>query len=180
MGDLRTERLLLRRFRADDAKAFAAVNADPLVVRYLGSGEPIDRTASDALLARIIAHWDEHGFGLWAAELRADGRMIGFAGLAIPTFLPAVLPAVEVGWRLRSDVWGGGLATEGGRAALQHAFGPLGLDRVISIIDPRNAASLRVAEKLGLRPWRDEIVPRAGLPARVYALERAVASMAAG
>jgi RimJ/RimL family protein N-acetyltransferase len=51
---------------------------------------------------------------------------------------------------------------------------------VISIIDPRNAASLRVAEKLGLRPWRDEIVPRAGLPARVYALERAVASMAAG
>ena len=71
-------------------------------------------------------------------------------------------------------MWGRGLATEGGRAALEHAFGPLGLDRVISIIDPGNAASLRVAEKLGLRPWRDEIIPRTGRPARVYALERPV------
>ena len=62
--------------------------------------------------------------------------MIGFVGLSIPAFLPAVLPAVEVGWRLRSDVWGRGLATEGGRAALELAFGPLRLDRVISIIDP--------------------------------------------
>ena len=77
MGDVRTERLLLRPFRAEDAEAFAAVNADPLVVRYLGAGEPIDRAASDALLARIIAHWDEHGFGPWAAELRDGGRMIG-------------------------------------------------------------------------------------------------------
>jgi len=83
MDEVRTERLLLRRFRAGDAEAFAAVNADPLVMRYLGSGEPIDRAASDALLARIVAHWDEHGFGLWAAELREDGRMIGFVGLAI-------------------------------------------------------------------------------------------------
>ena len=178
MGDVRTERLLLRPFRAEDAEAFAAVNADPLVVRYLGSGEPIDRAASDALLARIIAHWDEHGFGQWAAELCEDGRMVGFVGLAIPTFLPAVLPAVEVGWRLRSDVWGRGLATEGGRAALERAFGPLRLDRVISIIDPGNAASLRVAEKLGLRRWRNEIIPHTGRPARVYALERPVASMA--
>jgi RimJ/RimL family protein N-acetyltransferase len=163
-----TERLRLRRFRAGDADAYAAMNADPLVVRYLG-GE-IDRAASDAQLGRIMAHWDEHGFGLWAAEQRDDGRMIGFVGLSIPGFLPAVLPAVEVGWRLASDVWGQGLATEGGRAAIAWGFGGLGLDRIISIIDPQNIASLRVAEKLGMRPGRDEIHPASCRRLRVYEL----------
>jgi RimJ/RimL family protein N-acetyltransferase len=161
-----TERLRLRRFRAGDAEAFAAINADPLVVRHLG-GE-IDRAASDALLGRIMGHWDEHGFGLWAAELRDGGRMVGFVGLSIPGFLPAVLPAVEVGWRLASDVWGRGLATEGGRAGIEWGFGALGLDRIISIIDPDNLASLRVAEKLGMRPGRDEVHPGSGRRLRVY------------
>jgi RimJ/RimL family protein N-acetyltransferase len=161
-----TERLRLRRFRAGDAEAYAAINADPLVVRYLG-GE-LDRAASDAQLARIMAHWDEHGFGLWAAELRDDGRMVGFVGLSIPGFLPAVLPAVEVGWRLASDVWGRGLATEGGRAGIEWGFGSLGLDRIISIIDPDNVASVRVAEKLGMRPSRDERHPGSGRLLRVY------------
>jgi RimJ/RimL family protein N-acetyltransferase len=170
MDEVCTERLRLRRFRAGDGEAYAAINADPLVVRYLG-GE-IDRGASDAQLARIMAHWDEHGFGLWAAELRDDGRMIGFVGLSIPGFLPAVLPAVEVGWRLASDVWGRGLATEGGRAAVEWGFGGLGLDRIISIIDPQNIASLRVAEKLGMRPGRDEVHPASGRPLRVYELDR--------
>ena len=168
MDEVCTERLRLRRFRAGDAEAYAAINADPLVVRYLG-GE-IDRAASDAQLARIMGHWDGHGFGLWAAEQRADGRMIGFVGLSIPGFLPAVLPAVEVGWRLASDVWGQGLATEGGRAAIEWGFGGLGLDRIISIIDPQNIASLRVAEKLGMRPGRDEIHPASGGLLRVYEL----------
>ena len=166
MDEVCTERLRLRRFRAGDAEAFAAINADPLVVRYLG-GE-IDRAASDALLGRIMAHWDEHGFGLWAAELRDGGRMVGFVGLSIPGFLPAVLPAVEVGWRLASDVWGLGLATEGGRAGIEWGFGSLGLDRIISIIDPDNVASLRVAEKLGMRPGRDEHHAGSGRPLRVY------------
>jgi RimJ/RimL family protein N-acetyltransferase len=139
-----TERLRLRRFRAGDAEAYAAINADPLVVRFLG-GE-IDRAASDAQLARIMGHWDEHGFGLWAAELRDGGRMVGFVGLSIPAFLPAVLPAVEVGWRLASDVWGRGLATEGARAGVDWGFDGLGLDRIISIIDPASGEGLRVYE----------------------------------
>jgi RimJ/RimL family protein N-acetyltransferase len=163
-----TERLLLRRFRAADAEAYAAMNADPRVTRYLG-GE-IDRAASDAQLGRIMAHWDEHGFGLWAAELRADGRMVGFVGLSIPGFLPAGLPAVEVGWRLASDVWGQGLAPEGGRAAIDWAFGGLGLDRVISIIDPANVASVRVAQKLGMRHGRDEFHPGTGMLLQVHEL----------
>ena len=166
MDEVCTERLRLRRFQAGDAEAFAAINADPLVVRYLGG--KIDRAASDALLCRIMGEWDEHGFGLWAAKLRDGGRMVGFVGLAIPGFLPAVLPAVEVGWRLASDVWGRGLATEGGRAGIEWGFGGLGLDRVISIIDPDNVASVRVAEKLGMRPGRDELHPGSGRRLRVY------------
>jgi RimJ/RimL family protein N-acetyltransferase len=166
-----TERLRLRRFRAGDAEAFAAINADPLVARCLGG--VMDRMASDALLARLMAHWDEHGFGRWAAELRNGGRMVGFVGLAIPGFLPAVLPAVEVGWRLASDVWGRGLATEGGRAGIEWGFGGLGLDRIISIIDPGNLASVRVAEKLGMRPGRDEVHPGSGQRLRVYELSAA-------
>jgi RimJ/RimL family protein N-acetyltransferase len=170
VDEVSTERLRLRRFRAGDAEAYAAINADPLVVRYLG-GE-IDQAASDAQLARIMAHWDEHGFGLWAAELRDGGRMIGFVGLSVPGFLPAVLPAVEVGWRLARDVWSRGFATEGGRAAIEWGFGGLGLDRIISIIDPDNTASLRVAEKLCMRPGRDEVHPGSGRRLRVYERSR--------
>jgi RimJ/RimL family protein N-acetyltransferase len=166
-----TERLRLRRFRAGDAEAFAAINADPLVARHLGG--VMDRAASDALLRRIMGHWDQHGFGLWATELRDDGRMVGFVGLSIPVFLPAVLPAVEVGWRLASDVWGRGLATEGGRTGIEWGFGGLGLDRIISIIDPANIASVRVADKLGMRPGRDEAHPGSGRRLRVYELSAA-------
>jgi RimJ/RimL family protein N-acetyltransferase len=146
--ELDTPRLHLRAWRESDREPFAALNADPEVTRYLGG--PHTRERSDQLIDRVRAGWGEHGFGLWAAELRADGRMIGFIGLSVPAFLPAVLPAVEVGWRLARDVWGQGLATEGGRASLQHAFGALQLERVISIIHPDNIGSRRVAEKLGM------------------------------
>lgn len=179
MDEIRTERLLLRRFDAGDAPAFATVNADPRVARHLGDGKPIARSESDALLGRIMGHWDEHGFGLWAAELPAEG-LVGFIGLSIPVFLPAVLPAVEVGWRLRGDVWGRGLATEGGRAALRQGFGDLVLERIMSIIAPANAASVRVAEKLGMHHDRDETHPRTGRLLHIYLVDRAVNRMAAG
>src|SRR5262249_43265932 len=79
-------------------------------------------------------------------------RCLGFVGLAVPSFLPAVLPAVEVGWRLAREAWGQGLATEGARAALHQAFAELRLRSVISIIEPGNERSIRVAEQLGMRP----------------------------
>jgi RimJ/RimL family protein N-acetyltransferase len=177
---IETDRLLLRPWRpAEDLDAVAALNADPAVMRWVTPNRPLRREESADFLDRVIRHWDEHGFGLWAAELVGDDDLIGFVGLAIPFFLPAVLPAVEVGWRLRSDVWGRGLATEGGRAALEHGFGPLGLDRIVSIIDPRNTASLRVAEKLGMRLDRDEVDPGTGGVVHIYALDRR-SSMAAG
>jgi RimJ/RimL family protein N-acetyltransferase len=147
--ELDTPRLRLRAWRDSDLEPFAALNADPEVTRYVTG--PLTREHSNQLAIRIRAGWDEHGFGLWAAELRDETRTIGFIGLSVPAFLPAVLPAVEVGWRLARDVWGRGLASEGGRASLDHAFGTLRLERVVSIIHPENAASRRVAEKLGMR-----------------------------
>ncbi len=158
-----TERLVLRRFAPRDAAAFAALNADREVMRFIGTGAPLTRPQSDELLARIAAHWADHGFGLWCVAARAaPDRCLGFAGLAVPAFLPEVLPAVEVGWRLARAAWGRGLATEAARAALREAFGPLGLASVVSIIAPGNERSLRVAEKLGMRRSADRLHPVRG------------------
>jgi RimJ/RimL family protein N-acetyltransferase len=164
---IETERLLLRDWRADDAAPFAALNADPEVTRFLRG--PMSRAESDELLTRIRAHWDEHGFGLYAVEVKTSGAFAGFTGLAIPSFLPEVLPAVEVGWRLAREHWGNGYATEGARATLEHAFAGLGLRQVISIIDPANVASVRVAQRLGMERGRDRIHPLTRVRLAVYA-----------
>jgi RimJ/RimL family protein N-acetyltransferase len=164
---IETERLLLRAWRSSDAAPFAALNADPEVTRYLRG--PMSRDDSDELLARIRGHWQEHGFGLYAVEVKDGGAFAGFVGLAVPSFLPEVLPAVEVGWRLAREHWGKGYATEGARASLAHGFGELGLRQIISIIDPGNAASVRVAERLEMTRGRDRIHPVTRLRLAVYA-----------
>jgi RimJ/RimL family protein N-acetyltransferase len=156
-----TERLVLRPWRPSDRAPFARLNADPEVVEYLNDGVPFTRAQSDELLDAIEAHWARHGFGLWCAAARDDpDTCVGFVGLAIPSFLPSVLPAVEVGWRLARPVWGRGLATEGARASLRHAFAVLDLEAVVSIIEPANARSIRVAEKLGMRRGAAHVHPR--------------------
>jgi RimJ/RimL family protein N-acetyltransferase len=158
-----TERLHLRRWRSTDREPFAALNADPEVVRYISHGRPMTRAESDDLLMAIDAHWAEHGFGLWCAAPRDDpDACLGFVGLAVPSFLPSVMPAVEVGWRLAQPAWGRGLATEGARASLRHAFDDLALESVISVIDPDNERSLRVAEKLGMRRGPAHLHPATG------------------
>jgi RimJ/RimL family protein N-acetyltransferase len=164
---IETERLLLRAWRSSDEAPFAALNADPEVTRYLRG--PMRRGDSDELLAQIRGHWQEHGFGLYAVEVKDSGDFAGFVGLAVPSFLPDVLPAVEVGWRLAREHWGQGYATEGARATLAHGFGELGLAQIISIIDPLNAASVRVAERLGMARGRDRIHPATRLRLAVYA-----------
>ena len=166
-----TERLQLRRWRASDREPFAVLNADPEVMRYIGDGRPMTRAGSDALLHAIDAHWAEHGFGLWCAAPRETPEMcLGFIGLAVPSFLPAVLPAVEVGWRLARHAWGRGLATEGAIAALEYGFATLGLASVISIIDPANDRSVRVAEKLGMRVGAGHVHPLTGRRLRAYGI----------
>jgi ribosomal-protein-alanine N-acetyltransferase len=143
---LRTERLVLRGWRAADREPFAALNADPVVMEHFPA--PMTRAESDALVDRITAHWQEHGFGLWAAEV--EGVFAGFIGLARVGFDADFAPAVEVGWRLARAQWGKGLASEGARAALGHAFQSLALDEVVSFTAVRNARSWRVMERIGM------------------------------
>ena len=164
---IETERLLLRDWQPSDAAPFAALNADPEVTRYLRG--PMSRYASDELIARIRAHWHAHAFGLYAVEIKSSGAFAGFVGLAVPSFLPDVLPAVEVGWRLAREHWGQGYATEGAAACLDHGFGDLGLRQIVSIIDPRNAASVRVAERLEMARGRDRIHPQTRVRLAIYA-----------
>jgi RimJ/RimL family protein N-acetyltransferase len=105
---------------------------------------------SDEGVARIEQHFDRHGFGLYAAELIETKTFIGFIGLNIPTFEAPFMPAVEIGWRLAYDCWGQGLATEGARAIVHHAFGELGLLSLVSFTTTANLRSRRVMEKIGM------------------------------
>ena len=161
MSTVETERLRLRRWREDDLDALAAIFAEPEVWRY-PMGRGLTTEESERFLARQITHWGRHGFGMWAAEARATNELLGYIGLSVPTVLPQVLPAVEVGWRLHPRWWGAGLATEGGRASLRHGFDVVGLDRIISIFEPENVASGRVMAKLGLQDWLVTEDPRLG------------------
>lgn len=145
---LATPRLILRRWRESDREPFARMNADPRVMEFFP--HPLSRSDSDAAVDRINAHFDAHGFGLYAAELSANHRFIGFIGLAVPAFAAGFTPCVEIGWRLSPEYWGRGLATEGAREVARFAFTGLGLDSLVSFTVPANRRSRRVMEKIGM------------------------------
>jgi len=147
--ELRTPRLLLRRWRAADREPFAALNADPRVVEHLG--RPLTRGESDAIIARLEAQFEERGFGLWAVEVPGRAPLIGMVGLSTPAFEAPFTPCVEVGWRIAYEHWGEGYATEAARAALSFGFERLGLLEIVSFTVPANLRSRRVMEKLGMR-----------------------------
>ncbi|TMQ26758.1 MAG: GNAT family N-acetyltransferase [Candidatus Rokuibacteriota bacterium] len=168
MTTLDTERLTLRMFRQDDLDAYAAMCADADVMRHLGDGKPLSRADAWRQMAMILGHWQLKGHGVWALEERTTGALVGRAGL----FEPEGWPGFELIWMLRRESWGRGYATEAARRILRHAFTDLGRQRVISLIRPANAASIRVAERLGERlEGRTELF---GAEALVYAVERAV------
>jgi RimJ/RimL family protein N-acetyltransferase len=146
MDELRTPRLLLRRWRSEDLEPFGALNADPAVMRHFPA--PLSREQSDAVVARIETSFVEHGFGWWAVE--AEGGLVGVTGLSVPAFDAAFLPAVELGWRFARAAWGRGYATEAATAALEAAFGPLGLSEVVSFTAATNTRSVRVMQRVGM------------------------------
>ena len=159
---MQTGRLRLRRWRDEDRKPFARMNDDAEGMEFFPAR--LTRAESDALVDRIEAHFAEHGFGLWAAELRGEGTFIGFIGLAVPRFEAPFTPCVEIGWRLAREHWGKGLATEGARAAMQYAFTEIGLAEVVSFTVPANVRSRRVMEKLGMTHDAREDFEHPGLP----------------
>lgn len=171
VDELETERLRLRRWCDSDLAELARLNADLRVVRYLTpGGRPLSTAETAAQLERFRRHWADHGFGIWAAEERATGRLVGRIGLSYHRLWPG---EPEVGWKLDPDVWGRGYATEGGRASLGYAFQVLGAPRVVSIVHPANRASVRVIERLGL--VLDGLLrwPEGGIELLRYAARRA-------
>ena len=146
--NLSTERLTLRRWRPEDRDLFAVINADARVHEHLPG--PMTREDSDAMADRIEAHFEKHNFGLWAVELHDGPSFAGFVGLSIPRFEASFTPCVEIGWRLSTDVWGQGIATEAARLALRYGFDVLQLKEILSFTVPDNHASRRVMEKIGM------------------------------
>lgn len=149
LGDVTTDRLHLRRFLPGDAALLAPAFAKVGFWEFpYGRGFSLAET--EAFVAAQIAEWDAYDLGCWVAIDRASGRAAGYVGISVPHFLPEVLPAVEVGWRFDPDLWGLGLASESAAAALDQAFGPLGLDRVCSAPQRENPRSVKVCERLGM------------------------------
>jgi RimJ/RimL family protein N-acetyltransferase len=157
--EIRTPRLLLRRWHGDDLAAMAEYNADPQVMRWIGDGSVRDVAQTEQDIERWEDEWDDEGFGLFAVELLGSGELAGFTGLSAPYFLPEVLPAVEIGWRLGRPFWGQGYASEAARAALEFALRDRGLDRLVSVSRVGNDASENVMRKLGMTLERETTHP---------------------
>ncbi|HEX3795730.1 MAG TPA: GNAT family N-acetyltransferase [Acidimicrobiales bacterium] len=158
---LTTERLILRPFAHEDLPELAALHSEESFWWYpLRSGMTMEQTAG--FLVRTIERYESDGFGIEAVIDRSSGAMIGWAGLAVPHFLPEILPAVEVGWRLAGPFRGNGLATEIGAAAVRWGFTEGGLTRIVSIYEPENVPSGKVMEHLGFTPFLRTRVPERG------------------
>ncbi len=141
-----TTRLLLRPPAATDIEPFVEIHEHPDVARFLsGIGQSTGRVASWRLLALLIGHWHLRGYGQWAVVEKATGELVGRVGL----WYPEGWPGLELGWVIRRSHWNQGFATEAARAAAAFAFDEVGADRVISMIQPDNPRSIRVAVKIG-------------------------------
>ena len=159
-----TPNLILRPLEAADVPAYAAIRADPEVMRYLPAAASAG-DARDIAASRIPAfaqHWRARGYGIWGVFERRGGQLVGHCGL---NWLEQ-FDEVEVLYALARHAWGRGLATEAAHAALDFGFGPAGLARVIGLVHPDNLASRRVLEKLGLSYRHD--VSFEGIRARYH------------
>jgi RimJ/RimL family protein N-acetyltransferase len=150
---LETERLLLRPPRAEDYDAWVTFMADEEAARFIGGVQPGPVVWRS--LCTMAGAWALYGFAMFSVIERASGRWIGRLG----PWSPAGWPGNEVGWGLVRPAWGKGYATEGAAAAIDWAFDALGWSDVIHCIDERNLASQRVAERLGSRYLRDDVLP---------------------
>ena len=186
-----TDRLILRHFEWSDLDALHAIMSDPQVMRYVGTGRPKTRQQTERILGLWIADneraWDEQTlarlpqlrraierdahFAVWAAVEKRTGRLIGRCGL-LPWDLEGK-KETEVGYMVARSHWGRGYATEAARGARDYGFDRLGVDRLISLVHVDNAASQRVALKLGMQHERFVRVGEAA--AILFAVERTAA-----
>jgi RimJ/RimL family protein N-acetyltransferase len=166
-----TDRLRIRPFRAEDLHALAEIFAKPEVWKFpFRRGLTAEET--ERFLEGRIERQARPGTSAGVAEDRSSGRLIGYIHLTPPDWLPEVMPAVEIGWRLDPECWGKGLATEGARAVLAHGFTTMELPEILSIFEPENTASGRVMERIGMEPDHDTRHPYFDVPLRIYRLSR--------
>ena len=139
-----TERLHLRMLQESDFEEYSAIHLDPDVT-YFTVRQHLDRLGTWRHMATIVGHWHLRGFGMWGVFERESGRLAGRVGF----HQPATWPEFELAWTIGKEFWGRGYAPEAARVCLDYAFNVMGRKRVISLIDPLNVASIRVAEKIG-------------------------------
>jgi len=140
---LETQRLVLRAWRDSDLDAYAAISADPEVMRFLGG--PQARPDAWRAMASMLGHWVLRGHGMWAAERKSDGALIGRIGVQ----RPEGWPAIEIAWTLGRQYWGVGYATKAAKASMDWGFENLSVPKLVSLIDPENFPSQNVAKRLG-------------------------------
>ena len=163
---LETERLTFRELTFNDVDDLLKVLSDPEAMKFYP--KPFDRQMTQEWIERSIQRYAQHGFGLWALILKENGDLIGDCGLVLQEV--DSIEEVEIGYHVRRDLWGQGLATEAAQACRDYGFNQLGFDKLISLINPTNIASRRVAEKTGMSlikevQWREK-------PTCIYAVER--------
>ncbi|WP_395946990.1 GNAT family N-acetyltransferase [Caedibacter taeniospiralis] len=146
---IETERLILRTWRKEDANPYFQINQDSRVIEFLRG--PLTMEQVNDFIPAVNQHQDKHGYTLWAACLKETRELMGFIGLNYTDWESNFTPAVEVGWRLGSQYWGKGYATEGAKASLEYGFKQCGLKEIVSFTVPANVRSLRVMEKIGLK-----------------------------
>jgi ribosomal-protein-alanine N-acetyltransferase len=163
---LETERLILRLFTKHDFELFASLMGDPEVMRFSLNGPIPKEKALGYFQKRIIDHYVEHGYGLYAVEKKENRKFIGFVGLINQSIDQQNW--IELAYRLYPAYWGQGFATEAALAVCKYAFEKLNRQKLISIIDPQNRRSLQVAKRVGMSFWKETIFH--GLPVHLYQL----------
>lgn len=141
-----TENLRLRPFTPNDVTAMVQILNGKDVLRYFPGNPSLTREQVQRMIERLLAHWQEKGYGLWAVESQATGALLGRCGLQ---FIVET-DEIEIDFILDRHYWGRGFATEAGRAAMEFGFRVLQLETIVGIVHPENIASQRVLEKLGM------------------------------
>ncbi len=145
--EIETARLRLRGYTPDDLNPFSSIRADPVVMRYIGTGVPQDEGQAGAWLEKNRVRWEQHDFGMWAVALIGDETLLGWCGLGMLD----TTTEVEVGYGFSRASWGKGIATEAARASLRFGFEARNLDRIVAVAMPENTGSQRVMEKIGMK-----------------------------
>lgn len=146
---IQTERLILRTWADEDAEAYFEINQDPKVIEFLKG--PLNKQQVQDFIEYVRRHDEQYGYTTWAVELKETSRLMGFIGLNYVDWPAHFTPAVEIGWRLGSQYWGKGYATEGAQAVLDYGFKQCNLQEIVSFAVPANVRSIRVMEKIGLK-----------------------------